>query len=102
MSDLSWGTGSAMRTYFGNYPNDPSLLERFERNVATPRGMSELVRRNCLIDVRSELGHRFCHENLLRQLPQRPVVVGAVRTQRGHSAWHVRTGTAELSDRCPI
>jgi pimeloyl-ACP methyl ester carboxylesterase len=49
--EASWGTGSAMRTYFGNYPNDPSLLERFERNVATPRGMAELVRRNCLIDV---------------------------------------------------
>jgi pimeloyl-ACP methyl ester carboxylesterase len=55
MIEATWVTGSAMRTYFGNYPNDPPLLERFERNVATPRGMSEFVRRNCLIDVRPAL-----------------------------------------------
>jgi class 3 adenylate cyclase len=55
MVEASWGIGVFMGAYFGNYPNDPPLLERFERNVATPRGMSELVRRNLLIDVRPVL-----------------------------------------------
>jgi class 3 adenylate cyclase len=53
--ESSWGTGMFMRAHFGNYPNDPPLLERFERNIATPRGISELMRRNAFIDVRPVL-----------------------------------------------
>jgi class 3 adenylate cyclase len=50
--EASWGTGSFVRLAIANCPNDPSLLQRFERNVATPRGMRELTHRNALIDVR--------------------------------------------------
>jgi class 3 adenylate cyclase len=50
--DASWGTGSFVRLAIANCPNDQALLQRFERNVATPRGMREFTRRNALIDVR--------------------------------------------------
>ena len=55
LAESMWGTGGYLRAAVGNAPNDPPLLQRFERNVATPRGINELMRLNALIDVRTVL-----------------------------------------------
>ena len=55
--EATWGSGTYARTAIGNAPKDPEVTGRLERNVATPMGISKLVRQNALIDVRPILGH---------------------------------------------
>jgi class 3 adenylate cyclase len=46
-----------VRAAMGNTPKDPQVVERLERNIATPRAISALMRQNAAIDVRPILGH---------------------------------------------
>jgi class 3 adenylate cyclase len=53
-----WGSGTALRYFIRNIPDDPetgALLARYERSATTPRMTREILRRNVEIDVRSAL-----------------------------------------------
>ncbi len=53
-----WGTGSALRFFVGEMPDDEDTrrrLARYERNAATPKLVAEILTRNVEMDVRSAL-----------------------------------------------
>jgi pimeloyl-ACP methyl ester carboxylesterase len=56
LAEATWGTGMYVRAAMGNTPKDPQVVERLERNIATPRAISALMRQNAVIDVRPILG----------------------------------------------